>query len=182
MPQVEIFTPDGVVAGGTTRPTLGSDNRGAPSILRVDGSRWYPLDGSAPERRGSVSVSADDQLVVVVPPPAFAVHSSLYPVELEVGPYHLEGRLPTLPGFDPGRALARPNGPFVGLREVTISLIGKSGAGSAKRAYALVNRYAVERVVSGLMLSFFFPGAAAEVLDEHPAVGGPPLVGKPATA
>jgi hypothetical protein len=180
MSHVEIFTPDGVVSGSTVRSAVGAEPKG--TSLHVDTSRWYPLDGSAPQRRGSVTVTTDEQLVVVLSAPPFTVHASWYPIALDVGPYHVEGRLPTAPGFDPARALARPSGPFVALRDVTISLIGRTGAGAAERAFAQVNRYAVERVASTLMLSFFFPGATSEPLTDHGGGAVPPLVGKPAPA
>jgi hypothetical protein len=170
LPQVEIFTPTGVVSGSTARPAVGSDARGAPSPLPVDASRWYPLDGSAPERRGSLTVAAEEILIVILAPPPFTVHASWYPIELEVGPYRLEGRLPVSPGFDPARALARPTGAFVALRDVSISLTGRGDAGVADRGYAHVNRYAVDRIASSLMLGFFFPGATHEPFVERGVV------------
>ena len=48
---------------------------------------------------------------------------------------------------------------FVALHEATIELPEQSGATAAERPYVHVNRYAVERVDSTLMLGFFFPGA-----------------------
>jgi hypothetical protein len=56
-----------------------------------------------------------------------------------------------MPGFDPGRALARPTGEFVQLRDVTISLLAEDGTG-LPRPMALVNRYVVDRVEADLML------------------------------
>ena len=70
--------------------------------------------------------------------------------------------MPTFPGFDPGRALTRPTGDFVLLRDVRI---GPRDAGDPLAAgvpagrHALVNRYGVESVACDLMLGFFFPGA-----------------------
>ncbi len=173
MPQVEIFTPTGVVTGTTTRATVASDAGGAPSPLRVDGSRWYPLDGSEPERRGPMTVSADDLLVVILAAPPFTIHASWYPIELDMGPYRIEAHLPTAPGFDPARALARPSGAFVALRDLTITLPGRADAGVARREWGDVNRYAVDRVASNLMLGFFFPGASLEPLLDR--VGGLPV-------
>ena len=170
MPQVEIFTPTGVVNGSTARATLASDANGAAAPVPVEASRWYPLDGSAPERRGTVTVTAEEILVVILAPPPFTVHAGWYPIELDLGPYHVEGRLPTSPGFDPARALARPSGAFVALRDVTISLLGRADSGIAERSYAHVNRYVVDRVASTLMLGFFFPGAALDTLPDHGAM------------
>ncbi|HET9681039.1 MAG TPA: hypothetical protein VFP19_03300 [Candidatus Limnocylindrales bacterium] len=173
MPQVEIFTPTGVVSGSTARATVGSDTRGAPQPLPVDASRWYPLDGSPPERRGAITVPTDEILVVILAAPALTIHASWYPIELDVGPYRLEARLPTAPGFDPARALARPTGAFVALRDVAITLPGRPDGGVAERPYAHVNRYAVDRVASNLMLGFFFPGATFEPLRDR--AGGLPV-------
>ncbi|MBI3750913.1 MAG: hypothetical protein HY263_04555 [Chloroflexi bacterium] len=170
MPQVEIFTPTGVVSGSTAEPRVGTDTKGAPVPLRVDASRWYPLDGSAPQHRGNVTVAGDEIMVVILAPPPFTVHAGWYPIELEIGPYRLAGRLPTSPGFDPARALARPTGAYVPLRDVSISLPGRDDAGVAERPYAHVNRYAVERVASSLMLGFFFPGAVLEPVADQGAV------------
>jgi hypothetical protein len=64
-----------------------------------------------------------------------------------------------MPWFDPGRALTRPTGEFVQLKDVRITMRGMDGTPLAV-PQALVNRYAVERVDADLMLGFFFPGAA----------------------
>ena len=173
MPQVEIFTPTGVVSGSTARATVGSDAKGAPAPWPVEASRWYPLDGSTPQRRGSITVGTDEILVAIVAPPPFTVHAGWYPIELEIGPYRVVGRLPTSPGFDPARALARPTGAFVALRDVSISLPGRPESRVAERPFAHVNRYAVDRVASTLMLGFFFPGA---VLEQLPGQGSVPNV------
>ena len=90
------------------------------------------------------------------------VHASWHGIRLEVGPYLVEGEIATLPGFDPGRALTRPSGEFVQLRDVRIGR--RSGPGASAEPVpighgALVNRYGVESVACDLMLGFFFPGA-----------------------
>jgi hypothetical protein len=69
------------------------------------------------------------------------------------------GEMPTMPGFDPGRALARPTGEFVFLRDARICLADQPDAGEATAPRLLVNRYTVDRVKADLMLGFFFPGA-----------------------
>jgi hypothetical protein len=173
MPQVEVFTPTGVVSGSTARATVGSDTRGAPQAVIVDAGRWYPLDGAPPERKGAITIPADEILVVILGSPNVTIHGSWYPIELDLGPYHLEARLPTAPGFDPARALARPTGAYVTVRDVSISLPGRPDAGIAERSWAHVNRYAVERVASNLMLGFFFPGATLEPF--HDRAGGLPV-------
>lgn len=184
MGQVEVFTPTGVLSGSTEALDLAPD-AGAPRPLEVDGARWFPIDGGDPWRVGSTVVPPDDALVVILGEPAFAVHSTWHDVELDVGPYRLAGRLATPPGFDPGRALARPGGPYVTLRDASIRLLGRPSAGVAERPFAHVNRYAVERVASALMLAHFFPGATLEsrLGDEPPsdsdraAHPGPPAGG-----
>jgi hypothetical protein len=89
-----------------------------------------------------------------------------YSVALDVGPYHVSGRLATHPGFDPARALTRPSTGFVALRDATIELAGQVDAGVAERTYVHVNRYAVESVASSLMLGIYFPGA--RLLKQEP--------------
>ena len=92
-----------------------------------------------------------------------AFSASWHAIRLEVGPYLVEGEMPTFPGFDPGRALTRPTGDFVLLRDVRVGprdspdpLASSDTVGQ----HALVNRYGVESVACDLMLGFFFPGAA----------------------
>jgi len=172
MPQVEIFTPTGVMSGSITGATVESDPRGTPAPVPLSDGRWYPLDGSTPERCGSVIVGSEEILLAAVPPPEVPGPGQWYPLELDLGPYHLEAGLPVQPGFDPARALARPGGAYVPLRDVSISLTGRPEAGVAERPYALVNRYAVDRIASDLMLGFFFPGAVQDPLPEP----GTPLV------
>jgi hypothetical protein len=170
VPQIEIFTPTGVVSGSSAHTSVDSDARGTALALPVEASRWYPLDGTSPQRRGNVTVSPDEIMVVILAPPPFTIHASWYPIQLDLGPYRVDARLPVAPGFDPARALARPTGAFVALRDVTLSLIGRSDAGLADRPHAHVNRYAVDRIASNLMLGFFFPGAVQEPLPDHAAL------------
>lgn len=156
---VEIFAPTGVLAGITARLPLTNDGPDLAQPLTVDEARWYPLDGSQPVNRGLVSVVPDDILLIVTAEVDRQVHVSRYAVELEIGPYRVSGSIATLPGFDPARALARPGGTFVALSDAIIELIGRDGVSPAGRPHLHVNRYAVERVVSSLMLAHYFPGA-----------------------
>ena len=64
-----------------------------------------------------------------------------------------------MPGFDPGRALARPTGEFVAPPRCADQLIDREDAGEASSPQLLVNRYTVDRIAADLMLGFFFPGA-----------------------
>jgi hypothetical protein len=157
---VEIYTPAGVLAGSTTGVPLTNDGPDLEAPVAVDEARWYPLDGSRPTLRGEVSVEPDDILLIVTDEPELKVHMAWYSVALELGPYRVSGRLATHPGFDPAKAIARPSGSFVALSDVTIELSLADGASSAAaRPYLHVNRYAVDRATSTLMLGHFFPGA-----------------------
>jgi hypothetical protein len=156
---VELYTPSGVLMGTTAHVPLTSDVPDLVEPLAVSESRWYPVDGTEPRQRGDVSVEPDDILLIITPVPELKVHMAWYSVALEVGPYRVSGRLATHPGFDPARAISRPGGTFVALSDVTIELCGRDDAGSAHRDYLHVNRYAVDRVSSNLMLGHFFPGA-----------------------
>jgi hypothetical protein len=46
------------------------------------------------------------------------------------------------------------------LRDARIELVDQAGSGAADRPHVHVNRYAVTRVVSSLMLGYYFPGAS----------------------
>ena len=94
------------------------------------------------------------------------VHANWHHIHLESGPYTLEGELATLPGFDPGRALTRPSGEFLLLRDIRLSVRARPESGVAVGDHALVNRYAVERIRADLMLGFFFPGAAVDPIGD----------------
>jgi hypothetical protein len=124
------------------------------------------------------SVEVDDLLVVAAPPETVVpYHAAWHRVRLHAPPYVIEGELPSLPGFDPGRALARPTGSFVMLARVRIVLSRDAvldegvatqaqvpGRALRELPYAWINRYAVERCESDLELSRFFPGAGVAVM------------------
>jgi len=157
--EVEIFTPTGVLAGSTSHMPLTDDGPDLTGPLALAPARWYPLDGSQPSRRADATVAPDDILLIVTPEPELKVHMAWYSIAVEVGPYRVSGRLATHPGFDPARALARPGGIFIPLTDTMIELLDRDAAGSTGRPYLHVNRYAVDRVTSTLMLGHFFPGA-----------------------
>ena len=165
---VEIFTQAGVLSGTTAHVPLTSDGPDLVRPLSVEDARWYPIDGSRPEERGDVDVDPDDILLIVTPEPELKVHMAWYPVELDLGPYRVSGHLATHPGFDPARALSRPGSTFVALSDAVIELTGRLDAGSAQRPYLHVNRYAVDRVTSSLMLGHFFPGARLVAQESAP--------------
>lgn len=165
MIDVEVYTKSGVLVGTTDHVPLSADGPDLAAPLAVTAARWYPTDGSRPNQRGDVSVHPDDILLIVTPEPDVRVHMVWYPVALDIGPYRVFGRLATHPGFDPGRSLLRPGGSFVALSDATIELAGRDDAGSAQRSHVHVNRYAVDRVSSSLMLGHFFPGARLVAQD-----------------
>lgn len=158
--RVEIYTSGGMAGGilarsGRLRDALASGER-----LQVEGASWQGLDDPVSRSAGTVDVSVDEILLAVADDaPDAPVHASWHHVILDAGPYVVEGELATLPGFDPGRSLARPSGEFVLLRDVRLSLRDHPEAGVSVGDHVLVNRYAVERIDAELMLGFFFPGA-----------------------
>jgi hypothetical protein len=173
MMQVEVFTPLAVLTGTADRARVASDASGVPLQLPIEAAHRFPLAGGPSRRQVRVTIEPDEILLVAMAPPAFGVHAQWYPIDLDLGPYHLEARLPTAPGFDPARALARPRGAYVALHDVAISVPTQPGGGVSERPYVEVNRYAVDRIASNLMLGFFFPGATQEALPDSSA---PPIV------
>lgn len=139
--------------------------------ITVAGASWFPLDGGPPTERPVATIVPDDMLVVVTPAPGLFVHLTRYAIALEIGPYRVLGNLSTHPGFDPEKSIARPGGSFIPLSDVLIELMGHPEAGSAQRAHVHVNRYAVVRAVSPIMLGHYFPGAQLETQQVPVAVG-----------
>jgi hypothetical protein len=158
--RVDVYTSGGIASGdlarsGSLRDTLASDHR-----LELERSLWQGLGEPTPRPAGTVDILVDDILFAVAAErPEAPVHAAWHHVVLESGPYAMEGELATLPGFDPGRSLARPSGEFVLLRDIRLSLKDRPDAGVLAGDHALVNRYAVEHIQADLMLGFFFPGA-----------------------
>ena len=159
--RVEAYTVTGIALGIVAPDGHLREHVDGLQELRIDESDWLPIDGSAGRRVGELQVPVDDLLVLVsdelgdVPG-----HAQWHAIDLDAGPFRIEGELSTMPGFDPGRALARPTGQFVLLRDVRITLLKDPEAGEATSAHALVNRYTVDRIAADIMLGFFFPGAA----------------------
>lgn len=158
--RVEIYVAAGVVSGIVARSGRFRDVLEAGNAIEIERATWSPLDGPpAPAPRG-ITVEPDDMCIAAADDdPGPPVHAVWHTVRLLAGPYVVEGELPTLPGFDPGRALTRPTGTFVLLRDVRITLADRPDSGAATHDHALVNRYAVDEVSADLMLGFFFPGA-----------------------
>jgi hypothetical protein len=162
--RVEAYTADGVATGVVTRPGSMRDVLESATEIAIDGSSWLPLDGSGERAAGELTLQVDDVMLVVADEPdGIPVHAQWHSVELDAGPYRVNGEMPTMPGFDPGRALARPTGEFVLLRDARIQLIDREDAGEAVSDQLLVNRYTVDRIAADLMLGFFFPGASMTI-------------------
>ncbi len=165
--RVDAYTAGGIVSGTVEGAEhLRTQIEHAPE-LTIIGASWASLGGADPRSGSTATIPIDDLLIAVADEdPSTAVHASFHPIRLVVGPYLIAGELPTLPGFDPGRALTRPSGEFVLLRDVRLDLADGSNDTAVQCPYAFVNRYSVERVTSDLMLGFFFPGAVMDGLPD----------------
>jgi hypothetical protein len=174
--RVELYGAAGVAIGIVARARLRDALEGEGDIL-VEGASWHPLDGSAAQPRRELSISGDDILVAIADDAEDGpVHAQWHDIALDVGPYRVSGQMPTMPGFDPGRALARPTGEFVLIRDVRIALLGDEDGPAIDQRSAFVNRYVVDRVAADLMLGFFFPGAEMVLTGGHQqSTAGAPL-------
>ena len=168
--RVDAYTSGGMATGTLARPGALREALEVGGALPLDGAAWQGLDDPAARPAGSMSIPSDDILIAVGDDdPAGPVHAAWHRIHIEAGPYVLEGELPTLPGFDPGRALLRPSGEFLMLRDIRLSVRARPEAGVALGDHALINRYTVDRVRADLQLGFFFPGA---VVDPIGTAGG----------
>jgi hypothetical protein len=172
--RVDAYITGGVASGLLARSDHLRDVLESEPTLELERVSWRALGEAAARPMDHLSIPVDDVLVAVADAdPVLPVHASWHAIALEVGPYRIEGELPTLPGFDPGRALTRPSGDFVMLRDVQLAIVGGSKATLAIGRHALVNRYGVERVTADIMLGFFFPGAAMEGVSAPEAAPSP---------
>ncbi|HET7702015.1 MAG TPA: hypothetical protein VFK35_01335 [Candidatus Limnocylindrales bacterium] len=166
--RVEIYGATGVAIGVVARQGRLRDILDDDGDLLVERVTWHPIDGTTPQPCGELSVTGDDILIAVADVIGdLPVHAQWHDISLDVGPYRVTGSMPTMPGFDPGRALARPSGEFVLLRDVRIALASDADGGAVEQPAALVNRYVVDRVAADLMLGFYFPGAEMIVTGGH---------------
>lgn len=174
----EAYTAEGSVSG-----TVGTDDRLGDVLERdptitAQRAEVVAIHGSAYETP-RIALATDDLLAVVAPPSVgVPVHATWHDVTIFAGPYRIDGLLPTMPGFDPGRALARPTGSFLLLGKARVALAAEPTAGSAEHELLWVNRYTVDRVEADLDLGFFFPGARTSVTSTAGRVEGsaPPRV------
>lgn len=169
--RIDAYMSSGMAAGwlrGTSHPRIALESG---SALEIDRATWQALPGLETSSVELLTLDPDDIIAVVDDDDtSLPVHSAWHAVVLDAGPYRMRGELPTLPGFDPGRALTRPSGEFVLLRDLRIEVSDRPELGTIEAGHGLVNRYAVERVESDIMLGFFFPGAAMPA--PPPAPGG----------
>src|SRR5262245_3878623 len=122
--QVDAYLLGGITTGTFARAGQVREFLETSSELPLAGATWQALDGVTPGPSGDTAIPSDDCLIVVSDDdPFIAAHAQWHSITLEVGPYSISGDLPTLPGFDPGRALTRPSGEFVMLRDVRLALI-----------------------------------------------------------
>jgi hypothetical protein len=159
--RVEVYTSTGRASGQVGDAADGDlrDLLATKAQLLLVGVTWQGL-GDPPRPAEALSFAVDDIVFALAPGELNApVHAAWHHVVLHAGPYVLEGDLATMPGFDPGRSLARPSGDFVLLRDVRVALVERPDSAIAVGDHALVNRYVVERIAADLMLAFFFPGA-----------------------
>jgi hypothetical protein len=167
--RVDAFTAGGMASGLLARSGHLRDALETSQQLPLERVAWHALGESSPSPIGDVTIPVDDVLVAMTDEePTTAVHASWHRVRLELGPYVVDGELPTLPGYDPGRALARPSGEFVLLRDVHLSPAPSDPDDGIAVPFAFINRYGTERVLADIMLGFFFPGAALDGLEEAP--------------
>jgi len=172
--ELQAYTAEGLLSGQIDTEERLLDLLTPFGTIPLDGATLVPF-GRPPQRAGGrLTVDADELLAVVAPSetvtPYHAVWNRLI---VDVGPYRIRGEMPSLPGFDPGRALARPSGAFllVGRTIVELRDIGRTSSLSP-HGYLWLNRYAVDAVSSDLDLSFFFPGATSEAAHRAIAIAG----------
>jgi hypothetical protein len=168
------YTLTGVLHAAVVASGQLSDAIEGESPLRLVSGRLVRLDAGVAEDVTGQALPLDDLcLAVAAPDTAIPGHLAWHALVLTSGPWHIEGAMPTMPGFDPGRALARPQGMFVLLRDVRIGLSGQPGAEDSV-PYGWVNRYVVDRVEADIDLGFFFPGAEGAAKAAAPAAAAPP--------
>lgn len=183
--RVEIYGTAGVAIGvvargGRLRDVLEHD---ASHDLVLERATWHPLDGSPARPNGETTVPLDDILIAVADDGEdVPVHVQWHDIVVDVGPYRVSGQMSTMPGFDPGRALARPTGEFVHLKDVRIAMLDDPDGGAVEQRAAFVNRYVVDRVAADMMLGFFFPGATMVLTGgrEQVAAGAAPAASQAA--
>ncbi len=163
--RLEAYTAAGVLQADVPIDGQLGDVLETVDSIQVDQGLVSPLDGTPAQAIPRGPMSVDDLILAVASgQPSVPVHANWHELALRAGPYFIRGEMPTLPGFDPGRALARPSGPFVLLRAVEVSIAEATEAGTNTHAFAWVNRYNVDAVSGDLNLVLFFPGASETIV------------------
>jgi len=168
--EIEAYTGAGLLRGRLAGPDRLADLLETLDSLAFERPSLDPIDGGPRETQSRAVVETDDLLLVVCPAETLTpVHASWHALTLSIGPFSVACELPTLPGYDPGRSLTRPGGPFVMLGRVMVGLRAAPDAGQAEHAFAWVNRYAVEAYEADIDLGAYFPGARSTAPAPAPA-------------
>ncbi|HYX11679.1 MAG TPA: hypothetical protein VE817_06855 [Candidatus Acidoferrum sp.] len=139
--RVEIYGAAGVAVGVVARPGRLREILESGLDLLVEQAAWHPIDGSPPRSSGTLTMAEDDILLAVSDQlDELPVHAQWHDITVDVGPFRITAQMPTMPGFDPGRALARPTGEFVLLRDARIALRTDEDGPSVVQPAAFVNR------------------------------------------
>lgn len=162
--ELEAYTAEGLLTGRVVADGRLLDLLASFGSIVVENAAITPFEGPTRRADGWTSVEVDELLAVVAPPETVTpFHATWHRLEVDLGPYRVRGELPSLPGFDPARALARPSGSFILLGRCVVDVRDASLRGGVNpHGYLWINRYAVDAVSSDLELSFFFPGAISE--------------------
>ena len=176
---LQAYTAHERIAGGVVGDIRLVDLLATATSVVIQNCLVAPLTGAPRGMEPLARVEVDDLLVVVAPAESVVPgHAAWHALTIELGPYRVSGELPSMPGFDPARALARPSGSFVLLGNVTVESLADREFEPTDHAFALVNRYAVDSVESDLELGFFFPGALVRagrpVFRDEPDLGAEP--------
>jgi hypothetical protein len=127
------------------------------------------LAAGAAERSPVGSLAAGEVLLAALPldPDAPLIHKVNYPVELALGPYTVAGMISMFPGFDPTRALTRPQSDFMDMHDAEVAI--QTAGDDLVQPYdtLVVNRFAVERIRAEIDMTFWFPGAEQEPIAEE---------------
>ena len=155
---IEAYTAEGVLTGLCDSTGRLRDLLETLDAIRIAPCTVRPLHGEPRER--SEAIVATDELLLVVPNAQEPlVHAAWHDIRVVAGPWRVDAVLATQPGFDPGRALARPGGTFLGLHDASVFRRIDPERPIAAHLDLLVDRYAVEEVECLLLLPFHFPGA-----------------------
>jgi hypothetical protein len=162
--ELQAYTTEGLLSGQVVADGRLLDLLSTFETIVLDNAMLAPIGGLPQRATGWTTVEVDDLLVVVAPPETVTpYHAAWHRLMVDCGPYRIRGELPSLPGFDPGRALARPSGSFILIGRGVVELRDEEfGRVLNPHAYLWLNRYAVDAVSSDLDLNFFFPGAISE--------------------